>query len=74
MTRVLTVATWNIYGGRTWEGARVDLELTLATLRRLDADLIAVQEVDRDQARSHGLWRGEVAETREFRRSAGSFR
>ena len=54
MTRVLTVATWNIYGGRTWEGARVDLELTLATLRRLDADLIAVQEVDRDQARSHG--------------------
>jgi endonuclease/exonuclease/phosphatase family metal-dependent hydrolase len=54
VTRVLTVATWNIYGGRTWEGARVDLELTLATLRRLDADLVAVQEVDRDQARSHG--------------------
>ncbi|HET8787650.1 MAG TPA: endonuclease/exonuclease/phosphatase family protein, partial [Actinomycetes bacterium] len=54
MTRVLTVATWNIFGGRTWEGARVDLDLTLATLRRLDADLVAVQEVDRDQARSHG--------------------
>jgi endonuclease/exonuclease/phosphatase family metal-dependent hydrolase len=54
VTRVLTVATWNIYGGRTWEGTRVDLELTLATLRRLDADLVAVQEVDRDQARSHG--------------------
>jgi endonuclease/exonuclease/phosphatase family metal-dependent hydrolase len=54
VTRALTVATWNIYGGRTWEGTRVDLELTLATLRRLDADLVAVQEVDRDQARSHG--------------------
>ena len=52
MTRVLRVATWNIFGGRTWDGARVDLDLTLATLRRLDADLVAIQEVDRDQPRS----------------------
>lgn len=54
MTRLLKVATWNIYGGRTWDGSRVDLDLTLAVLRRLDADLVAVQEVDRDQVRSHG--------------------
>jgi endonuclease/exonuclease/phosphatase family metal-dependent hydrolase len=53
MTRRLRVATWNIFGGRTWDGRRVDLDLTLATLRRLDADLVAVQEVDRDQPRSH---------------------
>jgi endonuclease/exonuclease/phosphatase family metal-dependent hydrolase len=53
VTRALTVATWNIFAGRTWNGSRVDLDLTLAVLRRLDADLVAVQEVDRDQARSH---------------------
>ena len=53
MTPVLRLATWNIYGGRVWDGSRVDLDLTLATLRRLDADLVAVQEVDRDQERSH---------------------
>jgi endonuclease/exonuclease/phosphatase family metal-dependent hydrolase len=50
----LTVATWNIFGGRVWNGSPVDLELTLAMLRRLDADLVAVQEVDRAQPRSHG--------------------
>ncbi|HEV3012899.1 MAG TPA: endonuclease/exonuclease/phosphatase family protein, partial [Actinomycetota bacterium] len=53
MTRVLKVATWNIFGGRVWDGSRVDLDLTLTTLCRLDADLVAVQEVDRDQGRSH---------------------
>ena len=51
MTR-LRVATWNIFGGRAWDGSRVDLDLTLAVLRRLDADVVAVQEVDREQARS----------------------
>jgi endonuclease/exonuclease/phosphatase family metal-dependent hydrolase len=53
VTRTLKVASWNIFGGRTWDGSRVDLDLTLAVLRRLDADLVAVQEVDRDQVRSH---------------------
>jgi endonuclease/exonuclease/phosphatase family metal-dependent hydrolase len=53
VTRALKVATWNISAGRTWDGSRVDLDLTLVTLRRLDADLVAVQEVDRDQPRSH---------------------
>jgi endonuclease/exonuclease/phosphatase family metal-dependent hydrolase len=55
VTARLRVATWNIYGGRTWDGARVDLDLTLATLRRLDADLVALQEVDRDLPRSGGV-------------------
>jgi endonuclease/exonuclease/phosphatase family metal-dependent hydrolase len=50
----LTVATWNIFGGRVWDGSRVDLDLTVAGLRRLGADLVALQEVDRQQARSHG--------------------
>ena len=53
MTRLLRVATWNIFAGKLWDGSRVDLGLTLATLRRLDADVVAVQEVDRDQGRSH---------------------
>jgi endonuclease/exonuclease/phosphatase family metal-dependent hydrolase len=48
----IRAATWNIFGGKTWDGARVDLELTLASLRRLDADLVALQEVDRDLPRS----------------------
>jgi endonuclease/exonuclease/phosphatase family metal-dependent hydrolase len=55
VTAPLRVATWNIFGGRTWDGARVDLDLTLATLRRLDADVVALQEVDRDLPRSGGV-------------------
>jgi endonuclease/exonuclease/phosphatase family metal-dependent hydrolase len=55
VTAPLQVATWNIFGGRTWDGARVDLDLTLATLRRLDADVVALQEVDRDLPRSGGV-------------------
>jgi endonuclease/exonuclease/phosphatase family metal-dependent hydrolase len=53
VTRGLRVASWNIFAGRTWDAGRVDLELVLAMLRRIDADLVAVQEVDRDQDRSH---------------------
>jgi endonuclease/exonuclease/phosphatase family metal-dependent hydrolase len=53
VTRILRVATWNIFAGRTWDGARVDLDLTLAILRRLEADLVVLQEVDRFQPRSH---------------------
>jgi endonuclease/exonuclease/phosphatase family metal-dependent hydrolase len=52
VTAPLRVATWNIFGGKTWDGARVDLDLTLAVLRRLDADLVALQEVDRGLPRS----------------------
>lgn len=52
---VLRVVTWNIWGGLTREGDRVDLGRVLATLRGLDADLIALQEVDRRQSRSGDL-------------------
>jgi endonuclease/exonuclease/phosphatase family metal-dependent hydrolase len=51
----LRVASWNILGGRTREGDRVDLDLTLAGLRALDADLVALQEVDRHLPRSGGV-------------------
>jgi endonuclease/exonuclease/phosphatase family metal-dependent hydrolase len=51
MTR-LRVVTWNVRTCRTREGDRVDLALTAATLRSLDADLVALQEVDREQERS----------------------
>ncbi len=48
----MRVVTWNVRTCRTREGDRVDLDLTAATLRSLDADLIALQEIDRDQERS----------------------
>jgi endonuclease/exonuclease/phosphatase family metal-dependent hydrolase len=54
MTRV-RVATWNVRTCRTREGDRVDLDLTAAVLRSLDADLVALQEIDRDQQRSGRL-------------------
>ncbi len=49
---ILRIATWNLWGGRTRAGDRVDLGRVLATLRGLDADLVALQEVDRCQPRS----------------------
>jgi endonuclease/exonuclease/phosphatase family metal-dependent hydrolase len=48
----LRVVTWNVRTCRTREDDRVDLDLTAATLRSLDADLVALQEIDRDQERS----------------------
>ena len=48
----LRMVTWNVRTCRRREGERVDLDLTAATLRSLDADLVALQELDRDQERS----------------------
>jgi endonuclease/exonuclease/phosphatase family metal-dependent hydrolase len=48
----LRVATWNIAGSRREETSVVDLAAVLAAVRALDADLLAVQEVDRQLARS----------------------
>ena len=60
----MRVVTWNIQGGLTREGDRVDLDRVAATLRALDADLIALQEVDRCQPRSgevhQARWLGEA--------------
>jgi endonuclease/exonuclease/phosphatase family metal-dependent hydrolase len=47
----ITVATYNIRHGRGMDD-RVDLERTAATIRALDAGIIALQEVDRGVARS----------------------
>ena len=48
----LRLVTWNVRICRRREGERVDLDLTVETLRSLDADVVALQELDRDQERS----------------------
>jgi endonuclease/exonuclease/phosphatase family metal-dependent hydrolase len=49
---ILRLASWNICRGRTRDRDRFDLDLVLAALRALDADVVALQEVDRDQQES----------------------
>jgi endonuclease/exonuclease/phosphatase family metal-dependent hydrolase len=46
------VVTFNILNGRSPEDGRVDVARFAATVRDLDPDLLALQEVDRGQARS----------------------
>jgi endonuclease/exonuclease/phosphatase family metal-dependent hydrolase len=48
----LRVATWNIAGARREQTNQVDLDAVLTAVRALGADLLAVQEVDRNLARS----------------------
>jgi hypothetical protein len=48
----LRVATWNIAGARREQTNQVDLDAVVAGVRALGVDLLAVQEVDRQQARS----------------------
>lgn len=48
----MRVATFNILHGRSPDDDRVDLARFAAAMRQLDADLVALQEVDRDQPRS----------------------
>jgi endonuclease/exonuclease/phosphatase family metal-dependent hydrolase len=48
----LRVATWNIAGSRREGTSVVDLAAVLAAVRALNADLLAIQEVDRQLARS----------------------
>ena len=49
----MRVATFNILHGRSPADGRVDLDRYAAAIRRLDADVLALQEVDRAQERSH---------------------
>ena len=49
---VLRLASWNLFSGRALGDERVDLERAAATLAALDADVVALQEVDRCQPRS----------------------
>jgi len=48
------LATFNILHGRSLTDDRVDLDRFAGAVRALDADVLALQEVDRDQSRSHG--------------------
>jgi endonuclease/exonuclease/phosphatase family metal-dependent hydrolase len=48
------LVTFNVLHGRSPADGRVDLERFGAAVRDLDADVLALQEVDRDQPRSQG--------------------
>lgn len=50
----MRLATFNILHGRSPADGVVDLDRFRAGVSRLDADVLALQEVDRDQPRSHG--------------------
>ena len=50
----MRLATFNILHGRSLADGRVDLARFADAVRRLDADVLALQEVDRAQERSHG--------------------
>jgi endonuclease/exonuclease/phosphatase family metal-dependent hydrolase len=49
----MRLATFNILHGRSLHDGKVDLDRLRRAVRRLDADVLALQEVDRDQPRSH---------------------
>ncbi|HEU0127703.1 MAG TPA: endonuclease/exonuclease/phosphatase family protein [Pseudonocardiaceae bacterium] len=48
----MRVATFNILHGRSLSDGRVDISRFADAIRTLDADVLALQEVDRDQPRS----------------------
>jgi endonuclease/exonuclease/phosphatase family metal-dependent hydrolase len=48
------LVTWNVLHGCSPDDGRVDLDRFAAAVRSLDADVLALQEVDRGQARSQG--------------------
>lgn len=50
----MRLATFNILHGRSPADGRVDLDRFATAIRTLDADVLALQEVDRDQPRSLG--------------------
>ena len=57
---MLRVATFNLLSGRSLRDGLVDRDRLAAAVRGLDADVVAVQEVDHGQARSGG--RSQVAD------------
>ncbi len=50
----MRIATFNILHGRSLEDGRVDVERLADAVKGLDADVLGLQEVDRDQPRSLG--------------------
>jgi endonuclease/exonuclease/phosphatase family metal-dependent hydrolase len=51
--RVMRVATFNLLHGRSLQDGEVRLDRLADAVRSLDPDILALQEVDRDQPRSH---------------------
>ena len=49
----MRLVTFNILHGRSLDDDRVDLDRLAEAVRTLDPDVLALQEVDRDQPRSH---------------------
>ena len=49
----MRLATFNILHGRSQHDGEVDLDRLASAVRTLDADILALQEVNRDQPRSH---------------------
>ena len=50
----MRLATFNLLSGRSLTDGKVDVERLHEAVRTLDADVLGLQEVDRDQPRSHG--------------------
>ena len=50
----MRIATFNILHGRSLTDGRVDVDRLAAAVKSLDADVLGLQEVDRDQPRSMG--------------------
>jgi len=50
----MRLATFNILHGKSPTDGKVDLDRFAAAVRTIDADVLALQEVDRGQPRSHG--------------------
>ena len=50
----MRLATFNILHGRSLDDGQVDVERLADSVRALDADVVGLQEVDRDQPRSQG--------------------
>jgi endonuclease/exonuclease/phosphatase family metal-dependent hydrolase len=48
------IATFNILHGRSLEDGQVDVDRLATAVKTLDADVLGLQEVDRDQPRSQG--------------------
>lgn len=51
----MRVATWNLLHGLDVRTGRVDLDAVAAGIDALDADVVALQECDREQTRSGGV-------------------
>ena len=54
------LATWNILHALNYVSGRDDLEGVIAAVRAIDADVIGLQEVDREQPRSGALHQAEA--------------